>query len=49
MKGGALSPQFRDRCAREVGIPMVRGWDSLNVAVAGSILMHEFSTRRERG
>jgi TrmH family RNA methyltransferase len=48
-EGRGLSPQFGDRCAQEVGIPMVRGWDSLNVAVAGSILMHEFSTRRERG
>jgi len=48
-EGRGLSPQFRGGCAREVGIPMVRGWDSLNVAVAGSILMHEFHALRERG
>lgn len=42
-EGRGLSPELLERCVRRVAIPMVAGWDSLNVAVAGSILMAHFS------
>ncbi len=42
-EGRGLSPELLERCARRVAIPMAAGWDSLNVAVAGSILMAHFS------
>ena len=38
-EGGGISPPLRPR-GREVAVPLVRGADSLNVAVAGSILMY---------
>ncbi len=47
-EGRGISPRILDRCNVQVGISMDEGWDSLNVAAAGSILMHAFSTRRER-
>ena len=39
-EGRGLSPALRDAAAAVVGIPMAPGWDSLNVAAAGSILMY---------
>lgn len=36
-----LTDEQRGICARLVRIPMVEGTDSLNLAVAGSILMYE--------
>ncbi|MGC8762483.1 MAG: TrmH family RNA methyltransferase [Acidobacteriota bacterium] len=45
-EGRGLSPELLERCVRRVAIPMVAGWDSLNVAVAGSILMAHFSGLR---
>ncbi len=38
-EGGGVAPPLRWR-ARAVAVPLVRGVDSLNVAVAGSILMY---------
>ncbi len=45
-EGRGISSRVVDRCRRRIGIPMVRGWDSLNVAAAGSILMHALSELR---
>jgi TrmH family RNA methyltransferase len=39
-EGRGLSPTLRDAAAAVVSIPMAPGWDSLNVAVAGAILMY---------
>jgi TrmH family RNA methyltransferase len=36
-----LTPEQREMCDRVVRIPMAQGVDSLNVAVAGSVLMYE--------
>lgn len=44
MLGGerkGLTDEQRDLCSRVVRIPMAEGMDSLNVAVAGSLLMYE--------
>lgn len=44
MLGGerkGLTAEQRRLCSRIVPIPMVEGMDSLNVAVAGSLLMYE--------
>jgi len=38
-EGRGLSDAVLSGAARRVGIPMAPGWDSLNVAVAGSLLM----------
>lgn len=46
-EGRGLSPGLRAAACCSVGIPMSSGWDSLNVAVAGSILMVLLA--RERG
>jgi TrmH family RNA methyltransferase len=45
-EGRGLSPELLERCVRRVAVPMVAGWDSLNVAVAGSILMAHLSSLR---
>lgn len=42
-EGRGLSIPVRDACALRLGIPMAHGWDSLNVAVAGGLLMYHFS------
>jgi tRNA G18 (ribose-2'-O)-methylase SpoU len=42
-EGRGLSPQLLERCTRRVAIPMSAGWDSLNVAAAGTVLMQVFS------
>jgi len=36
-----LTDEQRGMCSRVVRIPMIEGMDSLNVAVAGSLLMYE--------
>jgi TrmH family RNA methyltransferase len=36
-----LSPFLRDLCSDHVRIPMVGAADSLNLAVAGSLLLYE--------
>jgi tRNA G18 (ribose-2'-O)-methylase SpoU len=40
-EGYGLPQEVLSRCTSEVSIPMARGVDSLNVAVAGGILMYE--------
>jgi TrmH family RNA methyltransferase len=45
-EGRGLSGDLLAACDRLVSIPMAGGWDSLNVAVAGSLLMRELSTLR---
>ncbi len=45
-EGYGLPPEVLGRCAAEVCIPMARGVDSLNVAVAGGILMYEVLKNR---
>jgi TrmH family RNA methyltransferase len=42
-EGRGLSPQLLEHCARRVAIPMTAGWDSLNVAAAGTVLMCHFA------
>ncbi len=42
-EGHGLSPSLRAAAASFVGVPMAKGWDSLNVAAAGSILMRDLS------
>jgi len=41
-EGAGLPPALLAH-ARTVGIPMAPGWDSLNVAAAGAIVLHELS------
>ncbi len=45
-EGYGLPPEVLDLCTAEVRIPMARGVDSLNVAVAGGILMYEVMKNR---
>ncbi len=42
-EGRGLSIPVRDACAIRLAIPMAHGWDSLNVAVAGGLLLYHFS------
>jgi len=42
-EGGGLSPAARERADKLVAIPIVRPIESLNVAVAAGILLHELS------
>jgi TrmH family RNA methyltransferase len=42
-EGGGLSPASRERADKLVAIPIARPVDSLNVAVAAGILLHELS------
>lgn len=42
-EGRGLSASLRGAASATVGLPMAPGWDSLNVAVAGSILMYLLS------
>lgn len=42
-EGHGLSPRLR-ASATLVGVPMAEGWDSLNVAAAGSILMRDVAS-----
>ena len=42
-EGGGLSPAARERADKLVAIPIARPVDSLNVAVAAGILLHELS------
>jgi TrmH family RNA methyltransferase len=42
-EGGGLSPAARERATKLVAIPIARPVDSLNVAVAAGILLHELS------
>jgi TrmH family RNA methyltransferase len=46
-EGAGLSEAVAARCVRAVSIPMKGGTESLNVAVAGAILLYELT--RERG
>lgn len=39
-EGPGLAPQVITRCCRQVSIPMAAGVDSLNVVVAGGIVLH---------
>jgi TrmH family RNA methyltransferase len=42
-EGGGLSAAARERATRLVAIPIAQPVDSLNVAVAAGILLHELS------
>jgi TrmH family RNA methyltransferase len=42
-EGGGLSPAARERATKLVAIPIAQPVDSLNVAVAAGILLHELS------
>jgi tRNA G18 (ribose-2'-O)-methylase SpoU len=46
-EGAGLSAEVRSRCAGLVAVPMKGGAESLNAAVAGSILL--YMTTRGRG
>ena len=46
-EGRGLSPSIREACGETVSIPMAPDWDSLNVAVAGSILMRELRSMQQ--
>ena len=46
-EGYGLPTEVLNLCTDEVRIPMARGVDSLNVAVAGGILMYELLQRRQ--
>jgi tRNA G18 (ribose-2'-O)-methylase SpoU len=46
---GAGLPEALLRRARTVAIPMAAGWDSLNVAAAGAIVLHELTLGDRRG
>jgi tRNA G18 (ribose-2'-O)-methylase SpoU len=45
-EGLGLDPRWIARCPRRVTIPMRRGADSLNVAVAAGIVLHHFTCAR---
>jgi TrmH family RNA methyltransferase len=42
-EGQGLSKMVLEACEARLGIPMSPGWDSLNVAVAGGLLMHHLA------
>jgi TrmH family RNA methyltransferase len=42
-EGQGLSKAVLEACQARLGIPMADGWDSLNVAVAGGLLMHHLA------
>jgi RNA methyltransferase, TrmH family len=42
-EGQGLSPQLREACTALISIPMSPEWDSLNAAVAGSLLLYTLS------
>jgi TrmH family RNA methyltransferase len=42
-EGQGLSMAVLEACHDRLGIPMADGWDSLNVAVAGGLLMHHLA------
>ena len=46
-EGAGLSPAVRERCHQLVSVPMRGGTESLNVAVAGGILLYELTRERE--
>lgn len=46
-EGQGLAPELLTRCDRTVAIPIRAGVDSLNVATAAAMLMHEFARQRE--
>lgn len=45
-EGAGLAPGVRERCDRIVGVPMVEGSESLNVAVAAGILLYVITRGR---
>lgn len=45
-EGAGLGDEVRARCGRLVSVPMPGGTESLNVAVAGSILLYELTRER---
>lgn len=45
-EGHGLSQEWIDRCERRVTLPMQKGTDSLNVAVASGIFLYHFSQAR---
>lgn len=47
-EGYGLSDELVTRCSRRVTIPMDRGMDSLNVAVASAVTLYHFSTYTQR-
>lgn len=47
-EGGGLSPELIERAAVVVGIPISKRVESLNVAVAGSVLLFEAARQRRR-
>lgn len=46
-EGAGLSAEVAGRCERRISIPMKGGTESLNVAVAGAILLYELTRERE--
>jgi TrmH family RNA methyltransferase len=48
-EGGGLSPALLALAAEKVTIPMVRGADSLNVAVTAAICLYEAANRSGGG
>lgn len=46
-EGAGLSDEVAARCERGISIPMKGGTESLNVAVAGAILLYELTRERE--
>ena len=45
-ESSGLRLQIRKRCEKQVHIPMLRSFDSLNVAQAGAVLIAESLRRR---
>jgi 23S rRNA (guanosine2251-2'-O)-methyltransferase len=41
-EGSGLKPSVQKQCDALLGIPMVDGWDSLNVSVSGGIALYEW-------
>ncbi|HOX45117.1 MAG TPA: 23S rRNA (guanosine(2251)-2'-O)-methyltransferase RlmB [Myxococcota bacterium] len=48
-EGGGLRPSIAQRLDFRVKIPMLPGMESLNVSVAGALLMYEWLSRPRRG
>ncbi len=45
-EGGGISEEVLARCSERVGIPMMNGTDSLNVASASAVFLYEVSRQR---
>ncbi|TNE49204.1 MAG: 23S rRNA (guanosine(2251)-2'-O)-methyltransferase RlmB [Deltaproteobacteria bacterium] len=47
-EGKGLPPSIRKQCDALLRIPMVPGWDSLNVAASGAIALYEWHRQRRK-